>query len=158
MDLVALKQQRNITNVNFQDARAQEHILNPQSGNFNYANQFVEILSICHTVIVEEKDGKSIYNASSPDELALVNAAKFFGYTFVGRDEDSNMLVQVGGRERKYKLLNVIEFTSARKRMTVIVRGEDNRIRVMTKGADSIIVPLLRQPSAILEKTMQYLD
>lgn len=49
--------------------------------------------------------------------------------------------------EIKYKLLNVIEFTSARKRMTVIVRTQDNRIKVMCKGADSIIIPLLHSKS-----------
>jgi phospholipid-transporting ATPase len=45
-------------------------------------------------VIIEKKDGKVFYNASSPDELALVNAAKFLGVTFVGRDEDSNMIIK----------------------------------------------------------------
>jgi len=35
-----------------------------------------------------------LYNASSPDELALVNAAKYFGYTFIGRDENSNMKIR----------------------------------------------------------------
>lgn len=82
----------------------------------------IEILSVCHTIIVEENEGEIKYNASSPDELALVNAARYFNYIFKGRDEDSNMVVDVMGREVKYKLLNVIEFTSARKRMTVIVR------------------------------------
>jgi magnesium-transporting ATPase (P-type) len=51
----------------------------------------MELLAVCHTVIVEEKDGQIIYNASSPDELALVNAARYFGFTFKGRDEDSNI-------------------------------------------------------------------
>lgn len=40
----------------------------------------MEILSVCHTCIVEEKKGKIVYNASSPDELALVNAARYFGF------------------------------------------------------------------------------
>jgi len=31
-------------------------------------------LAFCHTIIIDEKKGT--YNASSPDELALVNAAK----------------------------------------------------------------------------------
>ena len=48
-------------------------------------------LALCHTVIVEEKNGENIYNASSPDELALVNGAKYFGYEFLGRDEDNNI-------------------------------------------------------------------
>jgi phospholipid-transporting ATPase len=53
----------------------------------------LDCLAICHTVIVEEKKGKVGYNASSPDELALVNAAKYFGVTFIGRDDDSNMVI-----------------------------------------------------------------
>ena len=44
----------------------------------------------------------------------------------------------------KYELLNVIEFTSTRKRMSVIVKDQNNKIICMTKGADSIIVPRLR--------------
>jgi P-type E1-E2 ATPase len=61
--------------------------------------------------------------------------------------------------ELKYKLLNVIEFTSARKRMTVIVRDSENRIRVMCKGADSIIIPLLKKDQkSILDQTTKYLD
>lgn len=115
--------------------------------------QFIEILAICHTIIVEEKEDKVIYNAASPDELALANAAKYFGYYFKGRDEDSNMIVEIKGQEKKFKLLNVIEFTSARKRMTVVVRDEDDRIRVMTKGADSTIIGLLKKGSTILDKT-----
>lgn len=41
-------------------------------------------LALCHTIIVDEKKKK--YNAASPDELALVNAAKQFGYEFMGLD------------------------------------------------------------------------
>jgi len=48
-------------------------------------------------------------------------------------------------RTEKYELLNVIEFTSNRKRMSVIVKDEQGRIIVMTKGADSIIIPRLRK-------------
>ena len=44
----------------------------------------MEILSVCHTIIVEEKNGLPVYNASSPDELALVNAAKYFGCAYAG--------------------------------------------------------------------------
>ena len=56
-----------------------------------------------------------------------------------------NMLIYNKYTEKteKYELLNVIEFTSARKRMSVIVRTPDNRILIMTKGADSHIIPRL---------------
>lgn len=103
----------------------------------------IEVLGVCHTVIVEEKNGHTIYNASSPDELALVNAAKFFGFAFQGRNEDNDIIINSPIGELKYRLLNVIEFTSARKRMSVVVRSPDGKITIMCKGADSIITPLL---------------
>ena len=48
-------------------------------------------LGVCHTIIIDERKGT--YNAASPDELALVNAAKQFGYEFKGIDKDDNLLV-----------------------------------------------------------------
>jgi magnesium-transporting ATPase (P-type) len=132
----------------------------------------MEILSVCHTVIAERSkhstsSDKLSYNASSPDELALVNAAKFFGYSFKGRDEDNNLVVELKNshedmivgenvrREYQYQLLNVIEFNSTRKRMSVIVRNkQDDTIHVMCKGADSIMIPLLRRgQDSVIKKT-----
>lgn len=56
--------------------------------------------------------------------------------------------------------MNVIEFDSTRKRMTVIVRSPEGKILVICKGADSIIEKRLRQDSkeALLEQTQVYLD
>lgn len=71
-------------------------------------------LAVCHTVVSEVKNGKTFLNASSPDELALVNAAKYFGYDFKGRDEENNITVNVNGKDETYMLLNVIEFNSDR--------------------------------------------
>ena len=48
-------------------------------------------LSFCHTIIFDE--WKGVYNAASPDELALVNAAKQFGFEFKGKDTDDNYTV-----------------------------------------------------------------
>lgn len=132
--------------------------MRPGNENYPFINSLFEILAVCHTIIVEEKDGNLIYNASSPDELALVNAAKYLKYTFVGRDEENNILVDIRGKIKKYRLLNLIEFTSARKRMTVIVRTEDGRIKVMCKGADSIIIPRLNKNTPFVVKTTQYLE
>lgn len=46
---------------------------------------------------------------------------------------------------RKYKLLNVIEFDSTRKRMSVVVKTEEGKILVICKGADSIIEKRLKK-------------
>jgi len=108
-------------------------------------DDFVNALALCHTIIVEDKNGTLIYNASSPDELALTNAARHFGRTFFERDENSNMLIKDKFTEEHihYETLEVIEFTSTRKRMTVLVRTPDDRILCIVKGADSIIIPRL---------------
>ena len=44
--------------------------------------EFLTLLATCHTVIPEEKDGKITYQASSPDETALVQGAKVLNYRF----------------------------------------------------------------------------
>lgn len=43
---------------------------------------FFLLLSLCHTVMAEEEDGEIDYQAQSPDEEALVSAAKNFGFVF----------------------------------------------------------------------------
>jgi len=48
-------------------------------------------LACCHTIVIDDKKGT--YNAASPDELALVNAAKQFGFEFKGFDASENMLI-----------------------------------------------------------------
>ena len=105
----------------------------------------MNILAICHTIIPEKKNGVLHYNASSPDELALTNAARHFGIVFQDRDDQSNMHIynNFTKETKKYELLNVIEFTSARKRMSVIVKTPEDKIVIMTKGADSHIIERL---------------
>jgi len=44
---------------------------------------FFTVLALCHTVMTEEKNGKIIYQAQSPDENALVSAARSFGFAFL---------------------------------------------------------------------------
>ncbi len=58
----------------------------------------------------------------------------------------------------EYKLLNVIEFTSARKRMTCVVVTPENKIKVYIKGADSVIIPLLKKGQKNLDATIRNLE
>lgn len=108
-------------------------------------------LALCHTVLasVDPETGALEYKAQSPDEAALVQAAADVGFTFRGRDKD---LIYVTtpfseGVDR-YELLNVLEFNSARKRMSVVVRkldDDDKRLLLLTKGADNVIFERLKQ-------------
>ncbi len=47
-------------------------------------------------------------------------------------------------RIEEYEQLALLDFTSKRKRMTVLIRTPDNRVKIYCKGADSMIQPLLR--------------
>ena len=106
--------------------------------------KFIKALGICHTVIPEEKvakDGEKyiIFNGSSPDELALVNGARHLGFKFICKDEDNNMVIDSWGNQLKFELLNVFQFDSDRKRMSVIVKTPEDKIMIFCKGADSIM-------------------
>lgn len=62
------------------------------------------------------------------------------GYEFKGADADKwTVISKPDGGELKYKLVNVCEFTSKRKRMSCIYETEDGEYILMTKGADSVI-------------------
>jgi len=118
-------------------------------------------LSCCHTIIIDSKKGT--FNAASPDELALVNAAKQFGYEFKGFDKDDKMTIlnKNTGKLHKYELLNVCEFTSTRKRMSVILKDSNGKIILMCKGADSVIIERLSTKSSqdnILTETNKYVQ
>lgn len=104
---------------------------------------FFTVLSVCHTVLIsEDATGKTLYKSQSPDEGALVQAAADMGFVFKGRELNSvRISTPLSDVETTFELLNVLEFTSARKRMSVIVRNaEDGRIILLTKGADNVIL------------------
>jgi phospholipid-transporting ATPase len=100
-------------------------------------------LAICHIIICEHKDGGVEYKASSPDELALVNAARYFGIQYDVRDDNQSILVKADGKTLVFEVLNIIEFNSDRKRMTIIARMPNGKVRLYIKGADSVIWPLI---------------
>ena len=106
--------EKGVTNFNFEDDVFMEHFHDKSHSNNALIERFMLHLGICHTVVAEMKEGQIQYNASSPDELALVNAAKYFGYYFKGRDDENNIELSVNGKTQVYQLLNVIEFSSDR--------------------------------------------
>ncbi|KAF9469387.1 phospholipid-translocating ATPase [Collybia nuda] len=114
-------------------------------------NGFFTVLALCHTVMtsVDPVTGEIEYKAQSPDEAALVQAAADVGFMFCGRDREILTLRTPSSSPdvEKYELLNILEFTSARKRMSVVLRklgGEDERLFLLTKGADNVIFERLK--------------
>lgn len=85
----------------------------------------------------------------SPDEVALVEAGKQLGFEFCERTM-SNITLNLQGNLVKFDILNVLEFTSERKRMSVIARANDGTIRLYCKGADNAVLERL-QPNTDAE-------
>ena len=72
-------------------------------------------LAICHSVIVEKnEEGKINYQSSSPDEMALINCARYFKYIFKGKDSDNKISISVLGKDYSFQLLHILEYSSDR--------------------------------------------
>lgn len=130
---------------NFKDDRLMngQWVNEPQS---DVIQDFFRILAICHTAIplVNNSSGDISYEAESPDETAFVTAARELGFEFYERTQTSMSLHEfdpnIGRKlDRTYKLLNILEFNSTRKRMSVIVKTEEDQLLLFCKGADSVI-------------------
>ena len=127
----------------------------PQNRDRDRHGNYWTTLALCHTVLagVDPKTGMLEYKAQSPDEAALVQAAADVGFEFRGRDRDVLLLRTPFAREAlRFRLLNILEFTSSRKRMSIIVRqlGENdepgnNPILLLCKGADNVVFERLAE-------------
>uniref|UniRef100_A0A8D0H6Q8 Phospholipid-transporting ATPase n=1 Tax=Sphenodon punctatus TaxID=8508 RepID=A0A8D0H6Q8_SPHPU len=119
--------------------------------------EFLTLLAVCHTVVPERQENTIIYQASSPDEGALVKGAKKLGYVFTGRTPHS-VIIDALGKEETFEILNVLEFSSNRKRMSVIVRTPTGQLRLYCKGADNVIFERLSKDSQYMEQTLCHLE
>ncbi|KAH0519369.1 putative phospholipid-transporting ATPase IIB [Microtus ochrogaster] len=82
-------------------------------------------------------DENRTYQASSPDEVALVRWTESVGLTLVSRDLASIQLKTPNGQVLNYCILQMFPFTSESKRMGIIVRDESTaEITFYMKGAD----------------------
>ena len=160
----------------------------PNAAHARQLNGFFTVLALCHTVLtnIDPVTRKIEYRAQSPDEAALVQAAADMGFIFRGRDKEvlllqtpfSHMGVgeedasasgsdidkdsQHGDGLERYELLNILEFTSTRKRMSVVLRklDDDGRIFLLSKGADNVIFERLKPGSGeeLRATTEKHLD
>uniref|UniRef100_A0A5F8H000 Phospholipid-transporting ATPase n=1 Tax=Monodelphis domestica TaxID=13616 RepID=A0A5F8H000_MONDO len=119
-------------------------------------HEAVKAIALCHNVtpvyesragVISEteyaevdqdfSDENRTYQASSPDEVALVQWTESVGLTLVNRDLTSMQLKTPGGQILTYSILQIFPFTSESKRMGIIVRDESTaEITFYMKGAD----------------------
>ncbi|VDM19251.1 unnamed protein product [Wuchereria bancrofti] len=134
----------------FQDRNLLE-LIRTSDEKASSVKEFLRMMAICHTVVPErDKSGALLYQASSSDEGALVRAAAALGFVFHTRKPRS-ILVSELGEVKSYNVLNVLEFTSERKRMGIVVQCPDGVLKLYVKGADSMIFQRLRKDSPIAD-------
>lgn len=105
-----------------------------------------------------DEDASINYQAASPDELALADAARDLG--FVIADKQNGVITvktyphgfDAPARSDRYEILDVVEFNSVRKRMSVVVKFPDGRVGVICKGADNVILELLKNAELAKKK------
>uniref|UniRef100_A0A8C2ZZ55 Phospholipid-transporting ATPase n=1 Tax=Cyclopterus lumpus TaxID=8103 RepID=A0A8C2ZZ55_CYCLU len=116
------------------------------------SRQFLRALCLCHTVMAEWKEGCAlVYQAASPDEEALVGAARELGWVFLSRTRDFVVVSELGVT-RQYQLLALLDFTSKRRRMSVLVREPEGGLKLYCKGADIVILERLQKDSPYQER------
>ena len=106
---------------------------------------FCECLSLCHEVVIEKEDGQIEYQAESPDEEALVRGAIQLGWEYKDKKTDFiEIEIENPNGENlyvEYQIMATIEFSSTRKRSSVLVKEQDRPYyKVLIKGADSVII------------------
>lgn len=89
------------------------------------------------------------YEAESPDEAALVYAAKAYGFVLLARTPNSVTVRLPSGEDLVFEVLDTLAFDYNRKRMSVLVRHPITKEYVLyIKGADYAIMELLGTPYA----------
>lgn len=115
-----------------------------------YSLHFLRALLLCNSVKPVEQDGAILLRSESSDEEALISGATKLGWNLLLRTKDSLILREgvfaaapAADRLHKFELLEELSFSSARQRMTVVVRDLwSGRLCVYSKGADSKLLSL----------------
>ncbi|KAI8601931.1 hypothetical protein EDD21DRAFT_373196 [Dissophora ornata] len=147
----------------FVDSDLFSDMVDPASKHAKAIMNFWTALAVCHTVLTERDEDnpfKIEYKAQSPDEAALVSTARDVGFVFLEK-KGPVMHLEIMGQPRAYNILNILEFNSNRKRMSIIVRPPEGGIVLICKGADSVIYERLdkaEEQSKMREDTLVDLE
>ncbi|KAG5637700.1 hypothetical protein H0H81_003555 [Sphagnurus paluster] len=112
-------------------------------------------LALCHNVTpVNNDDGTVTYQASSPDEVAIVTWTQSIGLTLVFRDRTRIELETRGGIRLAFDVLDIFPFTSESKRMGIVVRDrQTGEITFLQKGADVVMARIVQRNDWLEEET-----
>ena len=132
----------------------------------DFLNLFMTAISTCHSGIINEKKFESskkiVYQASSPDEIAILNFARKYKYIFFGREANNKIIIEKPDilnnnktfKKITYKIPIQFEYSSERKSMSVVVQNMEKpeEIYLFMKGADNIILSEIDKKIKIIKK------
>jgi phospholipid-translocating ATPase len=99
-------------------------------------------------------DGTVTYQASSPDEVAIVTWTQSIGLTLVFRDRTRIELQTPTGARISFEVLDIFPFTSESKRMGIVVKDEQTgEITFLQKGADVVMAKIVQRNDWLEEET-----
>lgn len=104
-----------------------------------------------------ERNAVGGYTSVSPDEGALVSAAAGLGIV-LETNTDDGLELSILGSPAKYTKLAVLEFSSDRKRMSIIVRGADGKCHIHCKGADDVLYGRLSPEDSMLASVQEHVE
>ena len=110
--------------------------------------EVVLALALCHNVTpVNNEDGTVTYQASSPDEVAIVNWTESVGLALTSRDRTSMTLRSAeDGISLGFDILEIFPFTSESKRMGIVIRERSTgELTFYQKGADVVMASIVAQ-------------
>ncbi|KXG26001.1 hypothetical protein SORBI_3006G040500 [Sorghum bicolor] len=124
------------------DALNDVRLVNAISSNDPDVIKFLLVMALCNTVVPIRSNGDTVsYKAQSQDEVALVNAAGNLNMMLISKDS-STAEICFNGSKFLYELLDILEFTSDRKKMSIVVKeGQTGKILLLSKGADEALLP-----------------
>ena len=182
IDTTTITKQRTIFSKDFNVQRLKESLLNDEYLEINseskecYYKSLNEVtldffvnIALNHNVLVNVNSdnndnsgeiSKSMYSGSNPDETVLVQAAKELEVEFVERI-GNDITIRIGGKCLvHYEMLYRFDFTSERKRSSIIVRCPDGVIKLFMKGADNVILQKINHFSKmnLFTKTCEHID
>ncbi|KAG8927497.1 putative aminophospholipid-translocase [Tulasnella sp. 419] len=117
--------------------------------------EVVMSLALCHNVTpVTNDDGSVTYQASSPDEVAIVKWTESVGLTLTFRDRTRIDLQAPDGHTLSFDVLDIFPFTSESKRMGIVVRDTTtHEISFLQKGADVVMAKIVQRNDWLEEET-----
>lgn len=104
-----------IENFDFFDNEFMDHIKDDDHENYNNIKYFLLCICICNSVFTEKnKKNELIFEGSSPDEIALINAARYFKYIFLKRKNGNKILLEINGIIEEFTINYFLEYSSER--------------------------------------------